>query len=113
MTGVVKLAGVEWYLGGSGHIRRTVPSLVVVFDNGRAQLMHHELDDSEYAHNKNCHSYFFLTADPILLDTQMNVASVQWNHNGSLLACGGSQKFQDGKELCCVQFYTAVGQVSR
>lgn len=41
----------------------------------------------------------------------MTVTCVQWNHNGSLLAFGGTQKFHDGKELCCVQFYTAFGQV--
>ncbi len=42
----------------------------------------------------------------------MEVTCVQWNHTGSLLAFGGTQKFQDGKELCCVQFYSAFGQVS-
>ena len=41
----------------------------------------------------------------------MTVTCVQWNHNGSLLAFGGTQKFQDGKELCCVQFYTTYGEV--
>lgn len=50
-------------------------------------------------------------ADPILLTTHMTVACVQWNHNGSLLAFGGTQRFQDGKELSCVQFYSAFGQV--
>ena len=41
----------------------------------------------------------------------MTVTCAQWNHDGSLLALGGTQKFQDGKELCCVQFYTTFGQV--
>lgn len=49
--------------------------------------------------------------DPILLETHMTVVCVKWNHTGSLLAFGGAQKFQDGKELCCVQFYSTFGQV--
>ena len=51
-------------------------------------------------------------SDPILLQTHMTVTCVQWNHNGTLLAFGGMQKVQDTKELCCIQFYTALGQVS-
>jgi hypothetical protein len=41
----------------------------------------------------------------------MMVTCVKWNHTGALLALGGTQKFQDGKELCSVQFYSTFGQV--
>ena len=113
MTGVVKLAAVEWYSGSGGYVQPNCPVLAVVFDNGRAQLMCHELDDSKpmvggesIAQVKCC-----LLSDPILLETHMSVTCVQWSHTGSLLAFGGTQKFQDGKELCCVQFYSTFGQV--
>ena len=42
----------------------------------------------------------------------MMVASVKWNHNGSMLAFAGTQKFQEGKEVCSVQFYNMFGEVS-
>ena len=44
-TGVVKLASIEWYNGVNGYVESNCPSLVVAFDNGRAQLMRHELDE--------------------------------------------------------------------
>ena len=44
-TGVVKLASVEWYNGVNGYVESNCPSLVVAFDNGRAQLMKNELDE--------------------------------------------------------------------
>ena len=50
---------------------------------------------------------------PVLLETNMSsVTCVQWNHTGAIIAFAGSQRFQDGKELCAVQFYNAFGQVS-
>ena len=135
VTGLVKLVGVEWYCGGSGYNTPDSPSLVIVFDNGRAQLMRHELDDSKWGVGVGRGKGLLLSIspdpillggggvregtpviysppDPILLETRLNVTCVQWNHNGSLLAFGGTQKFQDGKELCSVQFYSAHGQVS-
>ena len=48
VTGLVKLAALEWYNGREGYVRPNCPCLVVAFDNGRAQIMRHELDDSEY-----------------------------------------------------------------
>ena len=47
VTGLVKLAAVEWYNGSGGPPQPNAPVLAVVFDNGRAQLMRHELDDSK------------------------------------------------------------------
>ena len=58
------------------------------------------------------HTMFHFSA-PILLDTSMSVVTtVQWNPTGSIIAFGGTQRFQDGKELCAVQFYNAFGQVN-
>ncbi len=51
VTGVVKLAGVQWYSGRKGSSDSAVPSLIIAFDNGRCQLMTHELDDSELCGN--------------------------------------------------------------
>ena len=47
VTGLVKLAALEWYNGGNGYVEPNCPCLAVIFDNGEAQLMRHELDDSE------------------------------------------------------------------
>ena len=47
VTGLVKLAGIEWYNGEAGYVEPNCPCLAIVFDNGRAELRKHELDDSE------------------------------------------------------------------
>ena len=47
VTGLVKLIALEWYSGVHGYMEPNCPTLAVVFDNGRAQLMRHELDDGE------------------------------------------------------------------
>lgn len=47
VTDLVKLAGVEWYDGKNGYVKPNCPCLVVAYDNGRAQLMSHEIDDSK------------------------------------------------------------------
>lgn len=123
MTGLVKLTAVEWYNGVNGYVEPNCPCLAVVYDNGRAQLMRHELDDSESSLSPSLshintlviHVYFFhfFSLDPILLDTGMStVTTVKWNPTGSIIACGGTQRFQDGKELCAVQFYNAFGEVN-
>ena len=44
-SGAVQLASVEWYSGVNGYAAPHCPSLVVAFDNGRAQLMRNELDE--------------------------------------------------------------------
>ena len=46
-TGPVKLVGIDWYNGGNGYVHTNSPCLAVVFDNGCAQIMKHELDNSE------------------------------------------------------------------
>ena len=47
VTGLVKLAGIEWYNGAGGFVEPNCPCLAIVFDNGRAELRRHELDESE------------------------------------------------------------------
>lgn len=47
VTGLVRLSALEWYCGTAGYVQPNCPILAVVFDNGRAQLMRHELDDGE------------------------------------------------------------------
>ena len=46
VTGLVKLAGIEWYNGANGYVEPNCPCLAVSFDTGRLQIMRHELDDS-------------------------------------------------------------------
>jgi len=48
VTGAVQLAGLEWYIG-KGYGNPNCPNLAVCFDNGRAQLMRHELDSGKGA----------------------------------------------------------------
>lgn len=95
VTGLVRLVAVEWFCGNTGSSGQpNFPVLAIVYDNGRAQLMKHELDDN-----------------PILLDMPMSVSCMKWNRTGSLIAFGGSQRYQDGKEMSCMQFYSTIGQL--
>lgn len=52
------------------------------------------------------------SADPVCIDTLMNVVSIQWNHCGSVLAVAGSLRASNlEKEFNVVQFYTPFGEV--
>ncbi|MEE6523319.1 hypothetical protein FKM82_022158, partial [Ascaphus truei] len=94
VTGALSIAGMHWYPGTKGYVEADCPSLAICFDNGRCQIMKHENDEN-----------------PVLIDTGMNVVSIQWNHCGSVLAVAGTQKIliQD-KEVNIVQFYTPFGE---
>lgn len=55
---------------------------------------------------------FLLIAEPVFIDTLMNVVSIQWNHCGSVLAVAGCLRTANmEKELNVVQFYTPFGAV--
>jgi WD repeat-containing protein 35 len=89
-SGAVQLASVKWYSGVNGYAAPNCPSLVVAFDNGRAQLMRNELDVS-----------------PIIMDISMtSVIQARWNHTGSQLAFVGTQN----KDVSVVQFYSTFGE---
>lgn len=54
----------------------------------------------------------YLYLDPVLIDTGMMVAQIQWNHSGSVLAVAGSQRaLGQEKEVNVVQFYNPFGEV--
>lgn len=56
----------------------------------------------------------FFFSDPILIDTGMMVAQIQWNHSGSVLAVAGSQRaLGQEKEVNVVQFYNPFGEVRK
>ncbi|XP_065063167.1 WD repeat-containing protein 35-like [Rhopilema esculentum] len=94
VTGAVRVSGLEWYDGSYGYTEPNCPCLAVCFDNGRSQIMRHEMDES-----------------PVLIDTGMAISSIQWNHCGSVLAIGGSQRVvNQDKEVNIVQFYTPFGE---
>ncbi|XP_062523342.1 WD repeat-containing protein 35-like [Corticium candelabrum] len=97
VTGAFKLAGIQWYNGRYGYVERDCPCLAVCFDNGRLQIMRHEVDNY-----------------PVLIDTGMSVACIDWNHCGSVLAVAGSQSSpglpESTKECNVVQFYTPTGE---
>ncbi|TFK14254.1 WSC domain-containing protein 2 [Platysternon megacephalum] len=94
VTGAFSIAGIHWYPGTEGYTEQDCPCLAICFDNGRCQIMRHENDQN-----------------PVLIDTGMNVVSIQWNHCGSVLAVAGFQKAttQD-KDVNLVQFYTPFGE---
>ncbi|KAM4772218.1 WD repeat-containing protein 35 [Rhinophrynus dorsalis] len=94
VTGALSIAGMHWYSGTKGYVEPDCPCLAICFDNGRCQIMRHENDEN-----------------PVLIDTGMNVVSIQWNHCGSVLAVAGFQKTaaQD-KDVNIVQFYTPFGE---
>ncbi|MBN3313719.1 WDR35 protein, partial [Atractosteus spatula] len=94
VTGAISIAGIHWYHGTEGFIEPDCPCLAICFDNGRCQIMRHESDEN-----------------PVLIDTGMNVVSIQWNHCGSVLAVAGSQKaIAQDKDVNVVQFYTPFGE---
>ncbi|KAM3595435.1 uncharacterized protein V6R79_023511 [Siganus canaliculatus] len=94
VTGAVSIAGIHWYAGTGGYVEPDCPCLVICFDNGRCQIMRYENDEN-----------------PVCIDTQMNVVSIQWNHCGSVLAVAGSLRATNlEKEFNVVQFYTPFGE---
>ncbi|XP_031567757.1 WD repeat-containing protein 35-like isoform X2 [Actinia tenebrosa] len=94
VTGAVRITGIDWYSGADNLVDSNTPCLAICFDNGRMQIMRHELDES-----------------PVLIDTSMAVAKIQWNGNGSVLAVAGSQRaVTQDKDVNVVQFYTPEGE---
>uniref|UniRef100_A0A4W5N0P7 WD repeat-containing protein 35 n=1 Tax=Hucho hucho TaxID=62062 RepID=A0A4W5N0P7_9TELE len=92
VTGAISIAGIHWYAGSEGYVEPDCPCLAICFDNGRCQVMRYESDES-----------------PVFIDTLMNVASIQWNQCGSVLAVAGSLRGME-KEVNVVQFYTPFGE---
>ncbi|XP_066495950.1 WD repeat-containing protein 35 [Tiliqua scincoides] len=94
ITGAFSIAGIHWYPGTEGYVEPDCPCLAICFDNGRCQIMRHENDQN-----------------PVLIDTALNVVSIQWNHCGNVLAIAGFQKVaSQDKDINIVQFYTPFGE---
>ncbi|KAI4891832.1 hypothetical protein NFI96_020511 [Prochilodus magdalenae] len=94
VTGPLSIAGIHWYAGTEGYIEPDCPCLAICYDNGRSQVMRYENDDN-----------------PVVIETGMNVASIQWNHCGSVLAIAGSLRSASGdKDLNVLNFYTPFGE---
>ncbi|XP_036431101.1 LOW QUALITY PROTEIN: WD repeat-containing protein 35 [Colossoma macropomum] len=94
VTGPLSIAGIHWYAGTEGYIEPDCPCLAICYDNGRCQVMRYENDDN-----------------PVVIETGMNVASIQWNHCGSVLAIAGSLRSATGdKDLNVLNFYTPFGE---
>lgn len=123
-TGAVSIAGIHWYAGTGGYVEPDCPCLAICFDNGRCQIMRYENDESEKITTAIFFFFFFFGgivptdglfpsfADPVCIDSLMNVVSVQWNHCGSVLAVAGCLRTLNmEKEFNVVQFYTPFGEV--
>uniref|UniRef100_A0A4W4HGM6 WD repeat-containing protein 35 n=1 Tax=Electrophorus electricus TaxID=8005 RepID=A0A4W4HGM6_ELEEL len=94
VTGLLSIAGIHWYAGTEGYVEPDCPCLAICYDNGRCQVMRYENDDN-----------------PVIIDTGMNVASVQWNHCGSVLAVAGSlRNMGSDKDVNVLNFYTPFGE---
>ncbi|KAB5582180.1 hypothetical protein PHYPO_G00184200 [Pangasianodon hypophthalmus] len=94
VTGAVSIAGIHWYAGTEGYVEPDCPCLAICYDNGRCQVMRYENDDN-----------------PVIIDTLMNVASIQWNHSGNVLAIAGSLRNPGGdKDVNVLNFYTPFGE---
>ncbi|XP_060781150.1 WD repeat-containing protein 35 [Neoarius graeffei] len=94
VTGAVSIAGIHWYAGTEGYVEPDCPCLAICYDNGRCQVMRYENDDN-----------------PVIIDTLMNVASIQWNHSGNVLAIAGSLRNPSGdKDVNVLNFYTPFGE---
>ena len=93
----VKLCGLEWFDSTDVGYDNTPPTLAICYENGRCQLMRHEMDDK-----------------PILIDTGIKATKIKWNCQGQVLAIGGTQTTTlptgDRKEISMVQFYNTHGQ---
>ncbi|XP_016132225.1 WD repeat-containing protein 35 [Sinocyclocheilus grahami] len=94
-AGSLSISGIHWYPGTEGYLEPDCPCLAVCFTNGHCQVMRHESDDS-----------------PVIIETGMwHVASIQWNHCGSVLAIAGSLRNSGAeKDVNVVQFYTPFGE---
>jgi len=93
-----QLIGIDWYDGAEGLQDSSQPTLAIGLENGRLQLMHHEMDETA-----------------VLIDTGMSTASIKWNTNGSVLAVAGnltssSSASSDRRDVSMVQFYAPHGQ---
>eukprot|EP00117_Sycon_ciliatum_P031550 scpid22207/ scgid3975/ WD repeat-containing protein 35; Naofen len=95
--GKFQLAAIKWYDGSRGRFLPDCAMLVIAYRNGRLQLMTSEADES-----------------PILVDTQMTITGVNWNHNGTMLAVAGQitvkDEGRDARDSNCVQFYNPNGE---
>jgi len=91
------IIGIDWYDGAEGVQDSNQPTLAIAFENGRLQLMRHEADDS-----------------PVLVDTGLHAAKLEWATNGTMLALAGTYGSPaDGREVAMVQFYNPHGQLLR
>lgn len=87
-----KLVGMHWY---SGKLAEPgCPVLAIGYASGKVQLMCNESDDS-----------------PLVLDTDMMATSLQWNHDGTMLAVTGKSYAGDAEKRNMVKFFNPYGQV--
>lgn len=91
--GDAEIVGLEWYHGQEGFCQPGCPVLAVCLRTGQMQLMTDELDDS-------C----------LLVNTGMQVSSIKWNSNGSVLAVSGVIANNGSAAAAVVQFYSCYGE---
>ena len=88
------MVALKWY---KSTISLDLPSLAILFGNGKLQLMKNERDDNV-----------------LIVETGMEPKDCQWNHNGTILAVAGRLTLASpGPNQNAIHFYTATGQLMR
>jgi len=88
-----EIVDLHWYDGTEGYTDPKAPTLAVAFKSGLVQLLR-GTDD---------------TNDPIILRTGLKLGHCRWNSRGTVLACAGTSRHTDKKELSLVEFYSPYG----
>lgn len=92
------------------------PSLAICYENGKFQIMRNENDDSEYAVRLTkpfeCQLICIICIPvPIIVESDLQAADCQWNHDGSILAVCGIKMYGSDKDTNQVIFYSPLGVV--
>ncbi len=91
-----RIVGIHWYDGSQGYQTSDQPNFAIGLSDGRVQLTR---GDS--------------LLDPKLIDSDMTLTHVRWNHNGTVLALSGCsvQTLANGevRESSQIQFYSPYG----
>jgi WD repeat-containing protein 35 len=69
-----RVSAMDWYNGHKGYVQQNSPCLAVCYEDGKLQILKDQRDQT-----------------PIVFDTNLKKAKIQWNSNGSILAVAGTQ----------------------
>ena len=88
------MVGIKWFNNISFSKSNETPTLAIVFENGRIQLMRYESDESA-----------------IVFDAELRISSICWNNSGNILAVTGCLDNESDNKRNCVKFYSNSGDL--